>query len=630
MTLERYRAIVVDQQRKIDRLVQARGVAPVRSIYADILRQLEGAVDELPETYSATVRAGMLAQVRAGMVRFISQGATALDAATADAMATASRDAFQLLATMEHQFTGAVLPLPIGQIARLRGLKEAPASLLRAHQRSLSRYGAHVVTRAEEELAASLALGESTHQAMDRLDGMVDGEWYRAERIVRTEYAHAYNGEHRETYDAASEEFDGDLWSQWSEHVSADGSPLDDRVAVDSLAMHGQVARPGELFTQPPTSPAPDAKGRTDVPAGLVGQSWEFPPNRPNDRSVLIPWRPHWEIPGWVWRDGRRMPVTGAGDRARVPDVRPEPAPAPEPGPTPEPVPEPVRREASAPPAPEPTPLEETPGIDRTDYHPNHAIDIYAEHMPAGGVAEVEAKVSERMHEYTGKPVSLAEISHGFSVPDGYKATLKHVATDDPSALGLEWHITNAAGARVGTLSRSFFPGGEVHHGALFIQSEYQGAGIAASINGAALRRYKSWGIEQATVHAVEVGRYAWARLGFNFDSPGMALENFQHWVASHPHLLDRIDELTEKARVLINEPHKLAAWREPGVTFTHQIHGKDEEIDIGKAFFLKGEEWNGTMAIDDANDGYRNALRLTETRKQDEQAQAAAAARHR
>ena len=41
----------------------------------------------------------------------------------------------------------------------------------------------------------------------------------------------------------------------------------------------------------------------------LVGLAWPFPPNRPNDRSVLSPWMADWGVPGWRYDSGNRVPA---------------------------------------------------------------------------------------------------------------------------------------------------------------------------------------------------------------------------------------------------------------------------------------------------------------------------------
>lgn len=99
---------------------------------------------------------------------------------------------------------------------------------------------------------------------------------------------------------------DPEIMQQWIEFCGPDGRPLDDRVGVDSIAMHGQVTRPGGVFTMPATAPYPDAKGNTKVSDSLVGKSWAAPPCRPNGRETVAPWRRDWGTPGWEYRDGRR------------------------------------------------------------------------------------------------------------------------------------------------------------------------------------------------------------------------------------------------------------------------------------------------------------------------------------
>lgn len=89
------------------------------------------------------------------------------------------------------------------------------------------------------------------------------------------------------------------IWGRWTERIDdASGIPLDKRVAQDSFVLHGQVARPGGTFTMPADPRAPTR---------MVGQSWAHPPNRPNDRSVYVPWRRAWGVPGWVYQGGRRI-----------------------------------------------------------------------------------------------------------------------------------------------------------------------------------------------------------------------------------------------------------------------------------------------------------------------------------
>lgn len=159
-------------------------------------------------------------------------------------------------------------------------------------------------------LRASLLTATSTPATAMRpremaamLEGALDGQWWRAARIVATETAHAFNAAQEAVLVKA--DVPG-LMQRWTEKIDDSGRPLDRRVAIDSMVMHGQLTVPGGLFVMPPWA------ADRGVPGGLLGRAWPFPPNRPHDRAILTPWLPAFGVsPGVDWRliDGRRVSV---------------------------------------------------------------------------------------------------------------------------------------------------------------------------------------------------------------------------------------------------------------------------------------------------------------------------------
>jgi hypothetical protein len=142
-----------------------------------------------------------------------------------------------------------------------------------------------------------------------QLVGMVEqayeSEFWRVERAVRTQASFAFNASVTDGIHVIGREFP-DMRIRWVELVSDQtGEPLDNRVANDSLALHGQLKTRDGVFIMP--------RDRR-VDSKLYGKTYDAPPNRPNDRAVLMPWRKAWGIPGWVYRDGtRRWVVRRAG-----------------------------------------------------------------------------------------------------------------------------------------------------------------------------------------------------------------------------------------------------------------------------------------------------------------------------
>jgi hypothetical protein len=131
---------------------------------------------------------------------------------------------------------------------------------------------------------------------------LMDGQAWRLDRLVRTEASYGYNLAQAAALQAFPRDGDALVWGRWTERVDdASGAPLDKRVALDSLVLHGQVTRPGGVFTMPDDH-------RT--PTGMAGKTWAHPPNRPNDRAVLLPWMRDWGVPGWILQSGRRIDLT--------------------------------------------------------------------------------------------------------------------------------------------------------------------------------------------------------------------------------------------------------------------------------------------------------------------------------
>lgn len=219
-----------------------------------------------------------------------------------------------------------------------------------------------------------------------------------------------------------------------------------------------------------------------------------------------------------------------------------------------------------------------------------------------------------------GKSISLEEIAHGFKLPAGYKMKLDKMGAKN-SGPTLGFTIETDSGEFVGNLDRSFGSTGEgenkksyVAHDGLVIEEKFQGKGISDTLNGNALRHYEKWGVDEIRTTADQVGRYAWARLGFNFATPAdedrMARE-FEGFIdkaaKKDPVLKNRTEELSKLAKELVKYPWKLAKW-DIGVQFPDHYSGKGT-VTIGKSFLMSREPWEGRLAIDRKNEGYLTAI---------------------
>lgn len=301
--------VIEEHHDRLERIAEKRGVSRLKRVYEDAHAEVEAKLKRLVRsgkgsTYEAHQHRMVLAQVIEGE-RYVTRrmkgelGDAAFDARS-DVMNALTRD----LSRLEKKFTGTAPVLPIEDVARFQGvLDKRSTSLLARHDTSLDKYGKRTVVKIEGELSKSLLMGESPNQAIDRVSEVIDGQWWEAERIVRTELMHASNATQADAI-ADSRKVMPDIMMQWVEMVSDRGSPLDDRVGVDSLALHGQVTAPGRPFTCPARAP----NGKT-VSDSLAYEEIDHPPNRPNDRATIVPWRPGWGIYGWKYVNGRRIQV---------------------------------------------------------------------------------------------------------------------------------------------------------------------------------------------------------------------------------------------------------------------------------------------------------------------------------
>jgi hypothetical protein len=235
-------------------------------------------------------------------------------AATIETQTDALRGLIKNIKQLEKKVgEGGVIRLPIEEASRFHGIiDKRKTSLLKQNKQSMASYGAGVVKKIEQEMSIALATGASTGEAVERVAKAADVEWWKAERIVRTEQAWAYNATHRDAIEETAQEID-DMYMRWTELVDDDSlEPLDDRVGADSVALHGQVVKPGGLFKMPPDAHEIEVEtrwGTSKVSKGLLHKSWAHPPNRPHDRAVIQAWRPGWDVPGWRIVGGQKVDV---------------------------------------------------------------------------------------------------------------------------------------------------------------------------------------------------------------------------------------------------------------------------------------------------------------------------------
>lgn len=290
----------------LDRLLDRRSVLGMRRYFDQaqdrlermLARQARGAKHEALSPIQAQQ---LLQQVRSAQQLIARQLAQRLMPILTEAQVEGIDQTDQTLAKVEDDTTGGFIITPLAEPSiKARIAERRAVALEQANDAVWLKFGTALAIATSESLAVSLATGETAQDAVSRLRAATDREWWKAERIIHTEAAQAFNQAQSDAIEETALTVRG-LEKRWCELVDDEtGRPLDNRVGNDSLVLHGQVVEASGVFVMPPDP---------SVHRSFWNQTWSASPNRPNDRSVTMPWRPEWGVPGWRWINGQRVPV---------------------------------------------------------------------------------------------------------------------------------------------------------------------------------------------------------------------------------------------------------------------------------------------------------------------------------
>lgn len=194
----------------------------------------------------------------------------------------AADQAVKYMTAAQRKYRGINQPLAINEARVLdRAVMGTKSSIL--HRLSgdkkkpgiLQRYNDGVIQRFEESLQQRFIQKKPWDDVRNELIAespflqSVPGHW--AERIVRTEVMAAHNRSGWEAMRAADQELDGGMLKILS-------ATFDNRTGADSYAVHGQIRKVSEAFSD-------------------WTHKYQHPPNRSNDREVVVPHSLDWPIP---------------------------------------------------------------------------------------------------------------------------------------------------------------------------------------------------------------------------------------------------------------------------------------------------------------------------------------------
>jgi hypothetical protein len=244
----------------------------VLSRYKEIRQELRDRLDRARAgSFTAQQTRGVLTQVEAAITAITGSLKKEMKSAAYDAALQGVSDQLTEIKKFESHFQGAVVPINL-DVATVA--EDTSNFLLNQYDSSLDSYGQDLITQMTTNLTQAALMEMSYGETVQKLGQFFIGEEWKLHRIVRTELHNVYNIGKLNGMDATQEEAIPDLMKTLYHRI-------DSRTGKDSeyAASKHLIAPLDEPFRY-------KWKGKERV--------FMAPPDRPNDRAILIPYRAAW------------------------------------------------------------------------------------------------------------------------------------------------------------------------------------------------------------------------------------------------------------------------------------------------------------------------------------------------
>lgn len=243
------------------------------SRYKDVRQELRDRLSATnANTFTAQQMRGVLAQVEGAIGALSSSLKGGMDDASRDLALKGVNDLVSEIEKFDKHFTGAVVPINLNaQVVAL----DTKNFLLSQYESSIDAYGEDLIRQITTNLTQAALMEMPYGTLIQRLDRFMVGEEWKLQRIARTELHHIYNiGK----LNGMTELIDTSVIPDLKKTLI---HPMDARTGADSsyAATLNLVAAVDEPFRY-------RWRGKWRV--------FMAPPDRPNDRAILVPFRPEW------------------------------------------------------------------------------------------------------------------------------------------------------------------------------------------------------------------------------------------------------------------------------------------------------------------------------------------------
>lgn len=267
IALDHIEAIQSLSEKESERVVKA---------YRRVRQDLRDRLDVLGSgTFTAQKTRGAMMQVDLALEKMASDVNDEMDSSSLNASTMGIENLIKEIEKWNKKFTGAVLPINMNVVAVATDVSEM---LFNKREASLRAYNESIRSQMANAIADATIAQSTMSELVSNIGRFFLGEEWRIDRIVRTELHNVYNkGKIRGMTD---------LWGNGEGEIpdlkKTLFHPMDSRTGKDSIWLnkHNPIVPIDEPFVETST-----------------GKRLEYmaPPNRPNDRAILIPFRDEWK-----------------------------------------------------------------------------------------------------------------------------------------------------------------------------------------------------------------------------------------------------------------------------------------------------------------------------------------------
>jgi hypothetical protein len=269
--------------KQLERQIEVHGVAGLAPLYRDAKAELVARLARLggkSKPSQAEIQA-MIRQAEAVIQTLGERQGGVLKGVSSRVVEMGVEQAAEEYRQMSRRISGTTPVLDLERGSQLRGLvRDVDSSLLRRHSIQIGTWTQNAVLGMEQNLSVGFMSGKPVYSMIEDLmaeNGLMASERYKAERIVRTEGSFSHGTARFNAIRRARDELGDEKMQKRLVET------FDDRTGDDSFLLHGQTVPVDQPFTY-----------KFKSQGSWMVKLYQHPPNRPNDRAVVIAWDPTW------------------------------------------------------------------------------------------------------------------------------------------------------------------------------------------------------------------------------------------------------------------------------------------------------------------------------------------------